>query len=437
MGCLGQNAVACFAGFRNDKGMISIVQERPQLALEWDALLRNRMLPYWHKTVDSRGGYRVYDPGDRSWRAQIKSMIRGDQNENVRGLVSQSRLLWVFSHAHLLDYSTSQHDYLKSAAHGYSYLIETMLDRQYGGCYWKIDVNRGVIEPQKILYGQAMAIYALVEYHRASGLSDPLAHARSIYETVQHRFHDEIHGGWIEHGDRDFTPLTGTGERLPGMPDIVGFKSADALLHWMEALTELYAEAQDASVRDSLVETIELLCTKFYPPDVSESCEYRLPDWKAVDEFAGVSHGHNIEFAWLLLHAQQALGLPRDWDHFESLLKHSLRYGFDHERGGFYFRGKPNETACDTTKFWWVQAEGLSALTEAAAHFDSDEYNESLAQLVDWILNCQIRSDDGVWIVSTDATGQPQNVKKAGEWKAAYHEVRAITKFVHAFAPTS
>ena len=392
------------------------------------------MLPYWHKTVDSRGGYRVYDPGERSWRAQLKSMIKGDQNESVRGLVSQSRLLWVFSHAHLLGYSTPQHDYLKSAAHGYSYLIETMLDQQYGGCYWKTDVDRGVIEPQKILYGQAMAIYALVEYHRASGRAEPLEHAGSIYETVQQRFRDQTQGGWIEHCDRDFTPLTCTGERLPGMPDIVGFKSGDALLHWMEALTELYAESHNVSVRDSLVEAIELLCSKFYPPDVSASCEYRLSDWKAVDEFSGVSHGHMIEFAWLLLHAQQTLGLPHDWDHFESLLKHSLRYGFDHERGGFYFRGKFNETACDTTKFWWVQAEGLSALSDAAAH--SDEYNGPLTQLVDWILNYQIRSDDGVWIVSTDAAGQPQNVKKAGEWKAAYHEVRAITKFVHAFAPT-
>jgi mannose/cellobiose epimerase-like protein (N-acyl-D-glucosamine 2-epimerase family) len=129
------------------------------------------------------------------------------------------------------------------------------------------------------------------------------------------------------------------------------------------------------------------------------------------------------------------LGIPRHWDHFESILRHSLRYGFDHERGGFYFRGKPYESACDTTKFWWVQAEGLSALTDAAAHFDSDEYNETLAQLVNWILNYQIRSDDGVWIVSTDAEALPQNIKKAGEWKAAYHEVRAITKFVQTFAP--
>ena len=98
------------------------------------------MLPYWHATVDSRGGYRVYDPGDRSWRAQIKSLIKGENdrapNESLRGVVSQARLLWVFSHAHLLGYSTPQHDYLKSAAHGYAYLIETMLDRQHGGCYW-------------------------------------------------------------------------------------------------------------------------------------------------------------------------------------------------------------------------------------------------------------------------------------------------------------
>ena len=413
-----------------------------QRALEWNALLRDRMLPYWHNTtMSSRGGYQVYDPGDRSWRAQIKSMIKGDndrgRNESLRGVISQARLLWVFSHVHLLGYSTQERDYLKHAAHGYSYLIETMLDPEYGGFYWKTDVKRGVVEPHKILYGQSMAIYALVEYHRVSGLSEPLEYARSVYETVQQRLRDDVHGGWFEHCERDFTPLTCTGERLPGMPDVVGFKSGDALLHWMEALTELYSNTKDTAVRDSLVEAIELLCTKFYPPNVSESCEYRLADWKAVDELSGVSHGHMIEFAWLLLHAQQALGIPRDWDHFETLLRHSLRYGFDRARGGFYFRGKAHEPACDTTKFWWVQAEGLSALTDAVAHFNSDEYNQPLAQLLDWIRNYQIRSDDGVWIVSTDSGGRPLNIKKAGEWKAAYHEVRAITKFVHAFAPQS
>jgi mannobiose 2-epimerase len=415
-----------------------VAKERQKLALEWHALLKDRMLPYWHNTtVNSRGGYRVYDPGERSWRAQIRSLIKSKndtQNQTMRGLVSQARLLWVFSHAHLLGYSTPEHDYLNRAAHGYSYLIETMLDREYGGFYWKTDVNRGVIEPHKILYGQSMAIYALVEYHRASKLPEPLEYACSIYETVQQKFQDNTHGGLIEHCERDFTPLTCTGDRLPGMPDIVGFKSGDANLHWMEALTELYAQVKDASMRDSLVEAIELLCTKFYPANVSESCEYRLSDWTPVTDDE-LSHGHMIEFAWLLLHAQQALGLPRDWDHFESLVRHSLRYGFDHDRGGFYFRGKPNEPACDTTKFWWVQAEGLSALTDAVAHFESDEYNVALSKLVNWILNYQIRSDDGVWIVSTDAEARPQNMKKAGEWKAAYHEVRAITKFVQTFVP--
>ncbi|HSD46539.1 MAG TPA: AGE family epimerase/isomerase, partial [Pyrinomonadaceae bacterium] len=180
-------------------------------------------------------------------------------NESLRGLISQARLLWVFSHAHLLGYSTPQRDYLKAAAHGYAYLIDTMLDRRHGGFYWKADVNHGVIEPHKLLYGQTMAIYGLVEYHRASGLSDPLEHACSIYEIVQQKFHDDVHGGWIEHCKQDFTPLTCTGERLPGMPDVVGFKSGDAHLHWMEALTELYSEAKDAAMRESLVEAVELL----------------------------------------------------------------------------------------------------------------------------------------------------------------------------------
>ena len=346
-------------------------------------------------------------------------------------------MLWVFSHAHSLGYSTHQHDYLKAAEHGYSYLIETMLDRQHGGFYWKTDIERGVTEPHKIFYGQSIAIYALIEYHRASGLRDPLEYACAVYETVQARFHDPNHHGWIEHCERDFTPLTSKGARIPGVPDVVGFKSGDAHLHWMEALTELYASAKDSSVRHSLVEAIELLCTKFYPSCVSASCEYRLPNWDTpdLDAFSGVSHGHMLEFGWLMVHAQRTLGLPVHWDHFEVLLRHSLRYGFDHERGGFYFRGKPNEPAYDTTKFWWVQAEGLSALTDAVAHFDSDEYERALSRLVDWVFNYQVRSEDGVWIVSTGAEGRPQNVKKAGEWKAAYHEVRAITKFVQTFAP--
>ena len=113
-----------------------------------------------------------------------------------------------------------------------------------------------------------------------------------------------------------------------------------------------------------------------------------------------------------------------------------MKYGFDHERGGFYFRGFANQPAFDTDKIWWAQAEGLSALTEAVIRSDVSEHDETLDLLVNWIFNYQIRSDDGIWIWSTDAAGRPKNFTKAAEWKAAYHEFRAITKFVHSFAPS-
>jgi mannose/cellobiose epimerase-like protein (N-acyl-D-glucosamine 2-epimerase family) len=41
---------------------------------------------------------------------------------------------------------------------------------------------------------------------------------------------------------------------------------------------------------------------------------------------------------------------------------------------------------------------------------------------------------DGIWVDSVMADGQPRNTSKAHNWKANYHDVRALVKFVEAFA---
>ncbi|MHC4996148.1 MAG: AGE family epimerase/isomerase, partial [Planctomycetota bacterium] len=50
------------------------------------------------------------------------------------------------------------------------------------------------------------------------------------------------------------------------------------------------------------------------------------------------SPGHNVEFVWLLLHAADVLGQPRDryLDIARANFEHCLRYGVDHELGGVY-----------------------------------------------------------------------------------------------------
>jgi len=433
----------------NDPLTVDYCGENGLIAREWDSILRNRVLPYWlRSTVGSFGGYQVFDIGE-SWvknglslRHSINSLRAWRSSRHlshVRSIVAQARILWVFSLAHRLGYSTAKHDYLSAATHGFSYLTTTMRDRERGGFYWKAHDKLGITEDFKILYGQGFAIYALVEYHRASGLAEPLNLAISTYQTVRNACHDDSNGGWVEHCDVDFKPLQRVGQRLAGVPDVVGYKSGDSNLHWMEALIELYLATRDGSVRNSLIETLDILKTQFYVPDAGGFRELRQTDWSEIPDVEvakQVSYGHIVEFAWLMIHAERALDISPTWSHFEALMQCALKFGFDHDRGGFFFRGSADEPASDTDKVWWIQAEGLAALTEAVLRYKSEEYQTALRSLINWIFRYQVKSADGIWIWSTDAVGQPKNPTKAGPWKAAYHEVRAITRFIAAFAPS-
>jgi mannobiose 2-epimerase len=152
---------------------------------------------------------------------------------------------------------------------------------------------------------------------------------------------------------------------------------------------------------------------------------------------AGLSYGHNVEFAWLMVRAETVLGQKPSWEHFYALLDHALKYGYDDEHGGLYSRGFDDQPATDTDKVWWVQAEMLAALTDALKHQSDPRYETALDKLLHFIKTCQADPKDGIWLYSVTAEGQPKDTAKANSWKANYHDVRAMVKFVEAFAPAN
>jgi mannobiose 2-epimerase len=430
-------------------------KQKGEIAKELEIYLREKVMPYWYGTaIDAtNGGYILADelyPSRKvgtTWRTWFCLLLSNySQKRSARAkekqLVSQCRMLLVFSLVHRLGYSGGNRNYLKAAEIGYRFLIESMLDRQHSGFYWRTDLEGRVLDSGKSLYGQAFALYALVEYHRASGLSGPLDQAFAIYQKVQEKFHDGINSGWIEHGEQNFMPLTSLSSQslwtTMDMPGVIGLKSSNAHLHWMEALIELYNVTFAASVKTSLTEVLHINKTFFFPAKPAKSCDYRTADWSEVrdNHYDGMSYGHTIEFAWLMIQAQKVLKVTLDWDHFDNILMHALKYGFDHKKGGFYWRGFNEQPASDTTKVWWVQAEGLAALTEAIHHNANVDYDRALDLLLSWIFKYQILSNDGIWIASTTKDGKPLDFTKAGSWKAAYHEVRSIIKFIHMFSPS-
>jgi len=392
-------------------------------ARDFRVQLRTKILPYWHDMgLDStNGGYVLADDG------------RGGRTAREKQLVSQARMLWTFSHVHLKGYSDKQHNYLKAAEHGYRFLTGHFLDRQNGGYFWKTDLSGKPTNDRKLLYGQAFVIYALVEYHRASGDREALKRALDLYRVIQKKAYDSAFGGWYEHHTRDWKLITradsGTEVEVPGL------KSANAHLHLMEALAELYQATRDPEVRNSLLESLRLNARYFYPGDAGKSCFHRQPSWKEVTDpkSAGLSYGHNVEFAWLMIRAEQVLGRRPSWKHFDTHLRHALRHGYDYEHGGLYNRGVGDEPATQRDKVWWVQAEMLAALTDGYGHRSNAEYSRALSLLLGFITRHQADPKDGIWYDTVTEDGQMKNPAKAHNWKANYHDVRAIVKFIEAF----
>jgi mannose/cellobiose epimerase-like protein (N-acyl-D-glucosamine 2-epimerase family) len=222
-------------------------------------------------------------------------------------------------------------------------------------------------------------------------------------------------------------------------------KSADTLLPWMEALTDLLQVAREANepsleaagLEEALAEALRLNLTYFFPARPGQSYTYRYPDWRRPlgPRFTQISYGRNVEFAWQMLAAQRALGQEPLWDRFDAIVKHALAHGYDHEHGGLYHLGFDDRPALATEKLWWVQAEMLAALTGGLERGPNPDYAAALDQLLSFLTTYQIDSSDGIWFDAVRADGSPWRPYKAHNRKSSYHELRAMVRFVEVFGP--
>lgn len=410
--------------------------EITRAAARWQQRLRDTVLPYWLGLTDERfGGYRMPDDVLRSWaRRAGRRVLRGprEPQPDDKQLVDQARLVWLLAHAHRAGYGNGE--YLAGATSGYDFLLAHSLDPSHGGYHWTTDRAGQVLNPVKHLYGQAFVIYAFVEYARASGDRDALTHALILHQLVDAHLHDDVHGGWREHGDADWGTLADDDPRIE-VP-FPGRKSGNAVVHVIEALSELLDETGDAHVRRSLVEALDCAERVLYPADPAAATEPYLRDWTLDPESEHlVSYGHNVEFAWLMLRAQDVLGVERSRDQFHAYVDHALRNGFDHRRGGLAIFGHGDEPAHRRYKLAWIQNELVCALVDALVEQDDDRYTRALVQTLDFVDRHMIDRRDAVMLESVQENGRRRWPKKSGHWKAGYHEVRAWVKLARAFAP--
>jgi mannose/cellobiose epimerase-like protein (N-acyl-D-glucosamine 2-epimerase family) len=398
-------------------------------ARDYEAALRTAILPYWRRTaVDPRyGGYRLRDYGSprlarfHRWRARQHAS---------KHLVGQTRTLWTFVHAHRAGIDTGSAN-LDAARSGVDFLLEHFHDHEHGGWRWETTREGQPIDERKSLLGQFMVVLAFVEYARATNDVTVIEHARETYDVIEAHLRDTTNGGWIESTTRDWQTLDPNGEWMVGS---IGVKSGNVYLHMMEALAELADFTHDPDVEQSLAESIDLTRGHFFPDDPRGWVHELSLDWSPVEHPSpAFSYGHAVEFAWLLLHAEQVLGRAPSTDYLLGVVDHALRYSWDAANGGLYCAGPVDAPATDTDKYWWAQAEMMAALTDAALARPGDRYETDLVQLIDFVNAHFADPRDGVWIDAVSREGTVLKRGKAHDWIGGYHDTRALVKLCRAF----
>lgn len=115
-----------------------------------------------------------------------------------------------------------------------------------------------------------------------------------------------------------------------------GFKSMNAHIHLLEALTGLRAVWPDPVLTARLNEVFEIVRDRIAAPPGALHL-YFAPDWRPVPGHD--SYGHDVETSYLLLEAHHALG-RKDTDATlavaRSLVDNPLRHGWDNRHGGWF-----------------------------------------------------------------------------------------------------
>ena len=410
-------------------------EEICSLRKEAENHLVNELLPFWiTRMVDeNNGGFITHFDKDGK-----------DTGDDEKSLIAQTRSLYTLSSAHRAGYGDGK--FVDLAKHGADFLINRMWDREHGGFYWMMDRKGNVKIDRKIIYGHSFAIYSLSEYTLATGDHRGMEYAEKVFDLIQKYCADTMYGGYWEMFLRDWT-LCGPGSQGGDR------KTLDVHMHLMEAFTALYECTGKDVHRRKLLEVIDILLYRIIHPEYKTGIPQFYKDWTIApqikfdiiwgwDRFTSegqksnvtdnTCYGHNAEFAWLLIHALEILGI--DPGTYSSLLRtifdHTVRNGIDEEFGGVFVEGPHAGGVSDMEKEFWQQAEVLIGMLDAFLMFKDPVYWNAYKNVHRFVIDKMVNKGVGEWWPLLTRRGDPIWTHMSHSWKVNYHTVRSMVQSI-------
>ena len=357
-------------------------------------------------------------------------------------IVTQARHVWTSSRA-ALRYPDDPR-YAVAAEHGYRFLRDVMWDSLHGGFYNLVQRDGTPVAESdghlvKQAYGNAFGIYALAAYYDATHDQDALELARNAFAWLEAHSHDPAFGGYYQFMTRDGTAYSGPYENVPP-------KDQNSSIHLLEAFTELYRVWPDPLLEERLREML-LLVSDTMTSDRGYLRLFFDKHWTPVSyrdsssavreahyHLDHVSFGHDVETAYLMLEAEEALAGETSAETetiARTMVDHALAHGWDRKFGGFYDRGyyldDERPAIILGTKNWWAQAEALNTLSLMSDRFPEAGYLRRFVHEWMYVQENLIDHERGGWYESgLREDPDAERGLKAHIWKGNYHTARSL-----------
>lgn len=413
----------------------TVTTDRLAIAREMEEVLTTGMMDKWYPLCIDReyGGFLT--SFDKAWNPKERQ---------PKFIVTQARHTWAT--AQMAKMYPEKTLYSEASRHGYEFLRDVMWDQQYGGFFSMTSREGKVLERggngiTKEAYGNAFAIYGLAAYFEISSDSSALDLAIRSFQWLDEHSHDPEYGGYFQFMHQDGTPFM-DGHR--GTPP----KDQNSSIHLIEGFTELYKVWKDEHLKSRIRELLVIIRDTITTDKGYMNLFFRR-DWSPVlytDEtfrggrnehlFDHVSFGHDIETAYLLMEASEAIGMEHDAKTLrisKKMTDHTIDKGWDPVSGatydaGYYFEDDTMTIINKQTPFW-VSTESFHTMLIMSGLYPDDPMNYYDKFTVTWeyCKNYLIDHEHGGWYpTGINEVPSARNEDKGGIWKGNYHAARSL-----------
>lgn len=370
------------------------------------------ILPFWmHHVVDhEHGGFYGAVLNDRT---PVK--------EADKSLVLNCRLVWTFASAYRI---FGEPRYLEMAERAYEYLIRYFWDEECAGAYWMLDYRGTPVETNKLTYGQSFTLYALSEYHRATGEPGALQRAIALFHALEKFVFDPVNKGYWEICDRRWQH-TAVMQTSDVNPEGTGVWTMNTHLHLLEAYTCLLRVWDSDEIRAKVRENLHLMIDNVVDKTIAHYKMFFDEQWHPV--FPNISYGHDIEGSWLMMETCEVLGdhATFEWarDVCLKIAQACLDEGVEPD-GSMIYEKDPITGHSDASKSWWVQAEAVVGFLNAYEMSGREYFLDAAIKSLDYIDRVIVDHEYGEWFASAARDMQARREVKVDAWKCPYHNSR-------------